>query len=66
MFFECRGCIFVNSSVGETLQPDKGKPVSLLLQKPKAEPLNSITPSFLSEALQKTTIRSFLSGTADW
>ena len=42
--FECRGCILVNSSVGETLQPDKGELVSLLLQKPKAEPLNSITP----------------------
>ena len=34
--FECRGCILVNSSVGKILQPDKGKPVSLLLQKPKA------------------------------
>ena len=33
MFLSAGGCILVNSSVGETLQPDKGKPVSLSLQK---------------------------------
>jgi len=31
--FECRGCILVNSSVGETLQPDKGELVNPSLQK---------------------------------